>query len=287
MVAFGYHGSHFHGSQIQPDVPTVQRAIENALRKVSWWTDGCLEMSSRTDAGVSVRMNLACIDIPITVWNEVDKKTILRVLNNRFPEGLCAWNLVKVESDIRSRAAINRTYLYRTELIEEWSAGIDEKLFIDSCKYIVGTHNFTNFCKLEEDKNPNRTIDFCEPWYSSDRRIIGIRISSEAFLWNQVRRIAAAITGVATRRIDFDLFKSALQNPETSLDLGRAPSNGLVLWSIENQFSERMGLDCEPDTTGFSMPPEKKYRFKRWLSMAKLEMGMLIERDWESSLNLI
>ena len=53
MVAFGYHGSHFHGSQIQPDVPTVQKAIENALRKVSWWTDGCLEMSSRTDAAVS------------------------------------------------------------------------------------------------------------------------------------------------------------------------------------------------------------------------------------------
>ena len=148
MVAFGYHGSHFHGSQIQPDVPTVQRAIENALRKVSWWTDGCLEMSSRTDAGVSVRMNLACIDIPITVWEEVEKKTILKVLNNRFPEGLCAWDLVKVDSDVRSRAAINRTYIYRTELIEEWSSGINEDLFINACELIIGTHNFTNFCKL-------------------------------------------------------------------------------------------------------------------------------------------
>jgi len=47
-----------------------------------------------------------------------------------------------------------------------------------------------------------------------------------------------------------------------------------------------MGLDCEPDTNGFSTPPEKRHRFKRWLSMAKLEMGMLIERDWENSLNL-
>ena len=286
MVAFGYHGSHFHGSQIQPDVPTVQKAIENALRKVSWWTDGCLEMSSRTDAGVSVRMNLACIDIPITVWKEVEKKTILKVLNNRFPEGLCAWDLVKVSSDVRSRAAKNRTYLNRTELIEEWSSGINENLFIDACEFIIGTHNFTNFCKLEEDKNPIRTIDFCKPWYSSDGRIIGIYLSSEAFLWNQVRRLAAAITGVATGRINFDIFKSALENPESSVDLGRAPSNGLILWSIEHQYSERMGLDCEPDTNGFSTPPEKRHRFKRWLSMAKLEMGMLIERDWENSLNL-
>jgi|TARA_B100001094_G_scaffold323505_1_gene374508 tRNA pseudouridine38-40 synthase len=287
MVAFGYHGDLFHGSQIQPNVPTVQKAIENALRKVSWWSDGCLEMSSRTDAGVSVRMNLACIDVPITVWNEVDKKTILRVLNNRFPEGLCAWDVIKVESNIRSRAAKARTYLFRTELIEEWSSGIDDELFLNACKIMIGTHDFTNFCKLEEDKNPIRTIDMCEPWYSSDGRIIGILICSEAFLWNQVRRIAAAITGVAVGRIKFTSLESALNKPEIPLDLGRAQSNGLILWSIEHQFSQGMGLHCNPDTIGFSIAPKKKYRFKRWLSMAKLEMGLLLERDWEDSLNSI
>ena len=287
MVAFGYHGDLFHGSQIQPNVPTVQKAIENALRKVSWWSDGCLEMSSRTDAGVSVRMNLACIDVPITVWNEVDKKTILRVLNNRFPEGLCAWDVIKVESNIRSRAAKARTYLFRTELIEEWSSGIDDELFLNACNIMIGTHDFTNFCKLEEDKNPIRTIDMCEPWYSSDGRIIGILICSEAFLWNQVRRIAAAITGVAVGRIKFTSLESALNKPEIPLDLGRAQSNGLILWSIEHQFSQGMGLHCNPDTIGFSTAPKKKYRFKRWLSMAKLEMGLLLERDWEDSLNSI
>jgi tRNA pseudouridine38-40 synthase len=265
----------------------VQKAIENALRKVSWWSDGCLEMSSRTDAGVSVRMNLACIDVPITVWNEVDKKTILRVLNNRFPEGLCAWDVIKVESNIRSRAAKARTYLFRTELIEEWSSGIDDELFLNACKIMIGTHDFTNFCKLEEDKNPIRTIDMCEPWYSSDGRIIGILICSEAFLWNQVRRIAAAITGVAVGRIKFTSLESALNKPEIPLDLGRAQSNGLILWSIEHQFSQGMGLHCNPDTIGFSIAPKKKYRFKRWLSMAKLEMGLLLERDWEDSLNSI
>ena len=287
MVAFGYHGDFFHGSQIQPNVPTVQKAIEDALRKVSWWSDGCLEMSSRTDAGVSVRMNLACIDVPLTVWNEVNKKTILRVLNNRFPEGLCAWDVIKVKSNVRSRAANARTYLFRTELIEEWSSGVDEKLFIAACKTMIGTHDFTNFCKLEEDKNPVRTIDRCEPWYSSDGRIIGILVCSEAFLWNQVRRLSAAITGVAVGRIKLDELQSALDKPEVLVDLGRAQSNGLILWSIEHQFSQEMGLNCKPDTIGFSIPPEKRFRFNRWLSMAKLEMGLLLERDWEESLNSI
>lgn len=287
MVAFGYHGDLFHGSQIQPNVPTVQKAIELALRKISWWSDGCLEMSSRTDAGVSVRMNLACIDVPLRVWEEVDKKTILRILNNRFSEGLCAWDVIKVESNVRSRAAISRTYLYRTELIEEWSSEIDEQLFQEACRLIIGTHNFTNFCKLEEDKNPIRTISNCEPWYSSDGRLIGLMITSEAFLWNQVRRLAAAITGVASRRFPLDIFKSALNEPDVLVDLGRAQSNGLILWSIEHKFSQGMGLKCNPDTTGFSIPPDQRYRFKRWLFMAKLELGLLIERDWEDSLNSV
>ena len=162
---------------------------------------------------------------------------------------------------------------------------IDEILFIDACKVIIGTHNFSNFCKLEDNKNPIRTIDKCEPWYSSDGRIIGVLICSEAFLWNQVRRLSAAITGVAVGRINLETLKSALDEPDVLVDLGRAQSNGLILWSIEHESSQEMGLHCNPDTIGFSIPPEKRYRFKRWLSMAKLEMGLLLERDWEDSLN--
>ena len=101
-----------------------------------------------------------------------------------------------------------------------------------------------------------------------------------------MRRLAAAITGVSSGRIPFDIFKSALNEPEVLVDLGRAQSNGLILWAIEHKSSQGMGLNCNPDTTGFSIPPEKRYRFKRWLFMAKLEMGLLIERDWENSLNL-
>ena len=67
--------------------------------------------------------------------------------------------------------------------------------------------------------------------------------------------------------------------------MGRAPSNGLILWSIEHENSSKMGLDSEPDTEDFSHPPGKKHKFKRWLSMAKLEIGLFLEKDWESSLN--
>ena len=39
MVAFGYHGANFHGSQIQPDVRTVQGEIKGAIEKLGWWSE--------------------------------------------------------------------------------------------------------------------------------------------------------------------------------------------------------------------------------------------------------
>ena len=48
MVALGYHGAKFHGSQIQPDVRTVQGELKQAIERLGWWTESCLEMSSRT-----------------------------------------------------------------------------------------------------------------------------------------------------------------------------------------------------------------------------------------------
>ena len=42
----------FHGSQMQPNVRTVQGEIKGILEKLRWWSESCLEMSSRTDSGV-------------------------------------------------------------------------------------------------------------------------------------------------------------------------------------------------------------------------------------------
>jgi len=287
MVAFGYHGEAFHGSQIQPNVSTVQGEIEYALRKITWWDDGCLEMSSRTDAGVNVRMNLACIDIPQKVYDNVPKSTIIRVLNNKLSSSMSVWDLRFVNSTVRSRGAISRTYLFRTEMSEEWPEIVDEDLFGDVCDLFVGNHNFTNFCRLEEDINPNRTIENCEPWYSEEGRLVGFSIKSEAFLWNQVRRIASALTGVVSGRINIDEVKSALNSPEISSDLGRNQSHGLILWKIEHKDSDGMGLDSIAETSSFTVQPQDKTRYKRWLSMAKLEMGLLLEREWLISLNSI
>ena len=75
MVAFGYHGDAFHGSQVQPGIRTVEGSLRLALERLGWWSENCLEISSRTDAGVSVRMNLARIDLPSSVSGSIEEES--------------------------------------------------------------------------------------------------------------------------------------------------------------------------------------------------------------------
>ena len=57
----GYIGKQFHGSQIQPDVKTVQGELIRVFQKLKWLESNDLGhnlvLSSRTDAGVNVRRN--------------------------------------------------------------------------------------------------------------------------------------------------------------------------------------------------------------------------------------
>ncbi len=285
VVAFGYHGDAFHGSQVQPGIRTVEGSLRRALERLGWWSEGCLEMSSRTDAGVSVRMNLARIDLPSSVSESIEGGNLLRAVNNNLPIGIVVWKARMVPRGTRIRHSYSRHYLYRTEVISDWPQEVDVNLLSEACSLLEGHHDFTNLCRLEEGKDPVRTIDECEPWLSSDGRVIGISVKSQAFLWNQVRRIASAVSGVASGRNTLDDIRSALEKPEVPLDLGRAPSDGLMLWSIENEESEGMTDGAMPDTSWFSLPPRDSREHTRWLALARLEMATLLEREWLKRLN--
>ena len=280
MVALGYHGDSFHGSQTQPGIRTVEGSLVKALDRLGWWSKNCLEMSSRTDAGVSVRMNLARIDLPSEVAGSIQRTNLLRALNDNLPIGMIAWGAESIPKDTRIRHSTSRHYLYRTEVSHDWPREIDEDTFAEACSSLQGQHDFTNMCRLDEGKDPVRTVDECVPWTTDEGRIIGISVKSRAFLWNQVRRMASAISGVASGRNSIEDIDTALENPNIPVDLGRSPSEGLMLWSIENLHTSNLMAPNLPETSWFTAPPEDDRHHTRWLSLARLEMSTLLEREW-------
>ena len=285
LVALGYHGHAFHGSQIQPDVRTVEGSIRQALQRLSWWEEGCLEMSSRTDAGVSVRINLARIDLPNPVSKQASEASILRALNDNLPVGVVALSTNRVPSDSRVRYADFRTYLFRLETIEEWPFEPEVGQLTEACSMVEGEHDFSNLSRLEDGRDPVRNIESCTPWTYSDGSPIGFSIKARSFVWNQVRRIASAFSGIASGRIGITDLEHALDNPGVSVDLGRAPSEGLVLWSISHPDFKSSMSDDLPSGSRFTSRPEDPREYRRWMSMAEYEMSSILESEWMSRLS--
>ncbi len=279
MVALGYHGEAFHGSQIQRDVRTVQSEMNTALRRLGWWTEGCLEISSRTDSGVSVRMNLAAISLNQSVLTNVDEATFVTALNDHLSGDLVAWKAHKVPAESIVRFARSRTYLYRCEMIPKWPSEFDESIFEQACAAFIGGHDFSNYCRLDPDRSPIRTVDSVEPWRDSDGRILGISVTAESFLWNQIRRIASAIHRVVLEEISVADIESALANPQQPIDHGRAPADGLLLWSINHPDFPHVD-EGAPEVEGFSTSPGGRRGHKRWLNLARMENSTLLEREW-------
>ena len=285
LVAIGYHGSAFHGSQVQKDVGTVEGSLRQALKRLTWWSDRCLEMSSRTDAGVSVRMNLARIDLPKPVSEKADQQSIIRALNDNLPVGATVISANRAPADSKVRYAESRRYLYRLEAIEEWPSKSDPEAISEACSLIEGVNDFTNLSRMDHGVEPVRAVDSSVPWMSDDGRVIGFSIQAKSFIWNQVRRIASAFSGIASGRIGVSDLESALSRPKVSADLGRGPSEGLVLWSISHADFESPFSDQLPPTAAFSPRPIDPRDYRRWLSMSQYEMGALLEREWLSRLN--
>ena len=279
-IAVGYLGRGYSGSQVQPNVPTVQGELEAALFRLKWCEHGThpVTLSSRTDGGVDARMNIGSFDLPEQIWNSVGEKGIITAINDQIPTDIRVWAAQSVDPDLRTRNAYCRTYLYRLQALKGWpSVTISD--FSQWCSIFIGEHDFRNFCRPQEGRSTVKRVLACEPWLDENKQILGFTIKAEGFVWNQVRRIASAMLGLARGR--FHLMKflklsplqrllliSVAQNPNGS-HCGRLITPGLHIF-VSNQKSIlnypcmlKVYLMAAPIVCGLTKPEVSKISYTR------------------------
>ena len=279
----GYLGDAFHGSQIQPDVRTVQGELIKVFRSLKWLTgpkeEQLLVLSSRTDAGVHVRINGGIVDLDRTLWEALSPRKMIRAVDDRLDRNIAFLTVEEVESTFNPRMALHRTYRYRLEAMEFWIEPQKED-FRRWLDLFVGTYDARNFARLEEGKNPIRTVLETKPWMDGDR-LIGFEVTGEAFLWNQVRRMANALFRLAVGELEENDIQQAIEHPMVPVDFGVAPPEWLVLWGVAWQ---RAPLPEESHDTTFSAPPTgrtaERTRTGRWRQAAQHELKSMLYNEW-------
>ncbi|HJM87902.1 MAG: hypothetical protein QGI36_00470 [Candidatus Thalassarchaeaceae archaeon] len=282
--AIGYVGDAFHGSQIQPEIRTVQRDLDIAITKAKFaGPNPIFKLASRTDAGVNARMNVGVCKISKDVWASMGESRFRRAINDHLSDAVI-WAAKGAEPDFNPRMAIRRIYRYRLECMREFNNDFDEKIVTEAMSLFEGTHDFTGFCRPEDGRDTKRAVDWCKPW-RIDGRLVGFEIAAQSFLWNQVRRIAWTLGSVAQNICSLEQIKQSLESGEELPQFGLGSSRWLTLWDID--YEEVSFEDTTRDLySNISAPPKAlgERRFPLWQEASDLEQKRMLLESWISSL---
>lgn len=240
-ITIAYDGTRYVGWQIQPNGPTIQARIEEALAQLTGETIR-IQGASRTDSGVHATGQVAVFRTASTIPPE----KFALALNSRLPDDIAVTGSRMVaESFDPRRHARRKLYRYRIApgpvrpiLDRHMAWHIKHPLDIDemqkAASLFSGTHDFTTFSNQEcnaPDADNERTIDRSELTVAANRIIY--EIEGRSFLYNMVRNIVGCLVDVGQGRFRADDIPALFDNRDRQAAGQGAPAKGLCLVKID------------------------------------------------------
>lgn len=246
-----YDGRAYHGSQIQPKVPTIQGEIEKGLSKLFNKTIETF-FAGRTDSGVhsygQVANFIADFSIPI--------QNIKKAANNLLPDDIYICQVEEMPLDFHARfSPSTKKYIYKLFVSEDKNLFskdyyynlnhcLDFEAMVSASKYLIGYHDFKSFATTGSSAmTTNREIfdirlsedtierNFALPFYNNGK-LITIEIHGNGFLYNMVRIIAGTLVEVGLGRIASSKIPVIIDGRDRTLAGHVAPAQGLYLKEI-------------------------------------------------------
>lgn len=258
-----YDGSRYHGWQRQPDVPTVQGALETALAAIASQRTQVIG-AGRTDAGVHARGQVAnfrgTARLTSSAW--------MRALNSILPEDIVIVRAQQVSSRFHSRfSATGKIYRYRIlnrrnppaigrQYIWTVYTPLSLRRMRSAAKVFLGRHDFSSFASGEASRKkssgssdvprgPTLTRDKSEASFRTSvctiRRLdlikkqdeIIVTIEADRFLQQMVRTIVGTLVEVGKGRFSPTEMSLRLQKKDRRFGGPTAPPQGLCLIQVK------------------------------------------------------
>ena len=244
-----YHGKPFFGFQIQSNAPTVQEAVEKALRTL-FRKSIRVQFTSRTDTGVHAYDQWVLIENGMHLWNELSSRERARFLisfNALLKGEIVVWQILSVRDDFQPKKTIEwKEYIYSVlnspaldPLQREtawWVARpLDVAAMRRAQKELLGTHDFAAFAKAvrsDPEKSTVRTLTAVSvterrhPFMLSARHII-FRFRGTGFLHHMVRRLVGDLVSVGLG--ESESLMPILRSKDPKKGRFNAPPEGLFL----------------------------------------------------------
>ncbi|WP_406852299.1 tRNA pseudouridine(38-40) synthase TruA [Brevundimonas sp. BH3] len=234
-----YDGASYNGFQAQKDQPTVQGALEAAIKAFSG-QDVRIAAAGRTDTGVHATGQTCHVDLD----KDWPARTVMNAMNaHMLDERVSVLDCVPVSDDWHARFTANgRKYLYRIlnragrPAIEQghvWHVKkeLDAEAMHVAAQYLLGQHDFTTFRDAQcQAQSPIKSMDVAHVTRVGDE--VHLVFEARSFLHRQVRSMTGSLAEVGLGRWSPEHFKAALDAADRIRCGPVAPSDGLYLTGV-------------------------------------------------------
>lgn len=232
-----YDGAAYCGWQRQPDAPTVQQTIEQALSKLLRHSVEIVG-AGRTDTGVNASYYVAHFDTDA----EFDTKQLLYKVNLVLPHDISIESIAPVPGEAHARFdAKEREYTYYISTVKNpfrrHSAWINyQPLDLDkmneAAKSLLEYSDFTSFAKLNSNNKTNICRIMVAEWMREEGGVLRFTIRADRFLRNMVRSIVGTLVDVGRGRYTVEEFRAIVEAKDLSRSSAGAPAQGLFLSDV-------------------------------------------------------
>lgn len=240
-IEISYDGSAYHGWQKQPDHPTIQGHIEQAL-SILFRQDISIMGSGRTDTGVNAIQQFAHFDVEYKNSTDIDEHSVIHSLRGLLPHDILVSKMNKVPLEFHARFdAKSRQYRYRiatqNDVFENRYTWVIDKhadvsAISQNASIFIGEHEFSSFCK----QNPDVLNNICTIYESRIEVISPHRfdyiIHANRFLHHMVRSIVGRLVDSGTGKCTSTDLHSMLLSPDKKYFQVKAPSHALFLEKV-------------------------------------------------------
>ena len=239
-LTVAYDGTAYCGYQYQPELPTIEGFVNDALSGLLR-EDIVTIGASRTDAGVHAYGNVAVFDSDTTIPAE----KLAPALNTKLPDSIRIMESIEVTSLFHPRRnVIDKTYEYHINTARipfptdrHYSHNVKHTLDIRAMKgaasFIEGRHDFTSFCSAKTDKEDKVRTVFQIDVEETVRNGLIIRVRGDGFLYNMVRIIAGTLVKVGEGKIKPEDIPAIIERKDRGHLGTTLPAKGLFLMGIK------------------------------------------------------
>lgn len=239
-----YDGAPFAGWQRQSGQPSVQQAVETALRRLEAEAPG-IGAAGRTDSGVHATGQVAHCDLA----RDWEPFRLMEALNHHLkPAPVAVVAVAAVAPDFHARfSALERRYTFRlvsrrapvthdAGLVWQVRQTLDAEAMRAGAARLVGRHDFTTFrSTLCQAASPVKTLDQFDlevlPYPGGAEYRFHLRARS--FLHNQVRSMVGTLERVGAGGWTPEDVTQALEARDRAACGPVSPPQGLYLTGVE------------------------------------------------------